>query len=84
MSISGSVVALSRGSSGAQGVGEEGRERGRAVVGTKGHNLLVSGYEWLQQIDQEGFPLSISLNENLCDFLKCHPCHFAEKLNWCN
>ena len=65
MSISGSVVALSRGSSGAQGVGEEGRQRGRAVVETKGHNLLVSGYRWLQQIDQESFPLSISLNENL-------------------
>ena len=67
MSISGSVVALSRGSSGAQGVGEEGRQRGRAVVvvGTKGHNLLVSGYRWLQQIDQESFPLSISPNENL-------------------
>ena len=63
MSISGSVVALSRGSSGAQGVGEEGRERGLAVVGTKGHNLLGSGYEWLQQIDQEGFPLSMKTYE---------------------
>ena len=65
MSISGSVVALSRGSSGAQGVGEEGRQRGLPVVGTKGHYLLVSSYRWLQQIDQEGFPLSISPNENL-------------------
>ena len=63
MSISGSVVALSRGSSGAQGVGEEGRERGRAVVGTKGHNLLGSGHKWLQQIDQEGFPLSMKIYE---------------------
>ena len=45
MSISGSVVALRRGSDGAQGVGEEGRQRGLPLVETKGHNLLGSGYK---------------------------------------
>ena len=40
-----------------------GRGASSAVVGTKGHNLLGSGYEWLQQIDQEGFPLSMKIYE---------------------
>ena len=40
-----------------------GEGEGLPVVETKGHNLLVSGYEWLQQIDQEGFPLSMKTYE---------------------
>ena len=45
------------------GRGRGGEGEGLPVVGTKGHNLLGSGHKWLQQIDQEGFPLSMKIYE---------------------